>query len=96
MNYLQLLAEKIKAEVPTGVLPDTPNLNSLFLTYAVLLLAKGANTTKEDVHNAWAAWMLQNDSSHGSIVPFEELSADVQEQDMPFVDAIHKVANAQN
>lgn len=93
MNYLQILADEIKAEVPDEVLPKSPNLDSLFIMYAVLLLAKGADTTKEDVHNAWAAWMSQSESSHDSIKPFNELSAEVQEQDQPFVDAIHKVAS---
>jgi hypothetical protein len=93
MNYLKVLAEKIKTEVPDEVIPKSPNLDSLFMIYAVLLLAKGVGTTKEDVHNAWAAWMTQSDDSHDSIKPFNELSIEIQGQDQPFVDAIHKVAS---
>lgn len=38
-------------------LPDE-DTSSLFRIYAVSLLAKGEEVTREDVHNAWIAWML--------------------------------------
>jgi hypothetical protein len=56
--------------------------------YAVLALAKGANTTAEDVHNAWCAWMADREPSHESLVPFAQLSTEHQQQDLPFVQAI--------
>ena len=65
---------------------------SLFLLYAVLLLAKGEDVTREDVHNAWVAWMEFNGEEHKSMVPFTELPPDTQAEDSPFVIAIRSVA----
>ena len=93
MNYIQSIAEKIKAAVPAEKLPDAPNIDALFASYAVLLLAKGEAVTAEDVHNAWAAWMSQDNEAHSSIKPFSELSGDIQLEDEPFVHAIRQVAH---
>jgi hypothetical protein len=46
-----------------------------------------------DVHNAWAAWMLARDPEHRSIRPFEELDAETQAADLPFVEAIRSAAS---
>lgn len=94
MNYIQDIAEKIKTAVPTEKLPDAPSVDALFAGYAALLLAKGEAVTAEDVHNAWAAWMSQNDAAHSSIKPFSELSSEVQLEDEPFVEAIRQVARS--
>lgn len=94
MNYIQNIAEKIKAAVPAEKLPDAPNIDALFAGYAVLLLAKGDAVTAEDVHNAWAAWMSQNDNAHSSIKPFSELSSEVQLEDEPYVAAIRQTAQS--
>lgn len=91
MNYLEALAAEIRAEVPHEALPPD-DTTSLFVAYAVLLLAKGGATTPEDVHNAWVAWMLDREEVHESMVPFSNLPADTQEEDSPFTEAIHQVA----
>lgn len=88
MNYLQTVANKIKSEVPVDVLPDAPNTNLLFNMYATLLLAKGSSVTLEDVHNAWVAWMSEENTSHASIKPFKDLDKETQLQDKPYLDAI--------
>lgn len=93
MNYLDKLGEAIQKEVDPSKLPSEDTA-TLFRLYAVLLMAKGVSVTLEDVHNAWAAWMIDRDPKHESIKPFEELTADVQQQDQPYVDAIHRVARA--
>jgi len=92
MNYLQSIAERIKSGVPVEVLPSVPNTDLLFNLYAVLLLAKGNEVSMEDVHNAWAAWMCQENPSHDAIKPFVELDEKAQQQDKPFVEAITKAA----
>ena len=58
----------------------------------VLLLAKGEEVTREDVHNAWVAWMLDKGEAHESMVPFAELSAETQAEDSPFMAAVRAVA----
>lgn len=89
--YLDALAAEIRAEVPDAVLPAEGN-EGLFLYYAVLALAKGAGVEASDVHNAWVAWMLGRGERHESMVPFDRLSLNVQEEDRPFVEAIRRVA----
>lgn len=91
MSYLDNVARAIQQQLDPEQLPagDTA---LLFRLYAVLLLAKGTDVTEEDVHNAWAAWMLSTDPSHESIKPFAELSRSVQASDRPFTAAIRKAA----
>ncbi len=91
MTYLDALAEEIRRAVPSDVLPEE-DTSSLFRIYAVLLLAKGEEVTREDVHNAWVAWMLDRGETHESMVPFAELSAETQAEDSPFMVAVRTVA----
>lgn len=91
MDYLSAIAEAIRAELPPE---HRDGDRELLLIYAVLVRAKGEATTAEDVHDAWAAWKAMRDLDHDSLVPFSALSADVQGQDDPFVQAIHRVARA--
>jgi len=90
-NYLERLATEIRELTPPSALPDGPT-DRLFLLYAVIALAKGEQTTRADVHNAWAAWMTSLEPSHDSIRPFETLSENVRSEDDPFVDAIRAVS----
>jgi hypothetical protein len=77
MTYLDTLAEEIRRAVPSDALPGE-DTSSLFRIYAVLLLAKGGAVTREDVHNAWVAWMLER--------------AETQAEDSPFMVAVRTVA----
>jgi len=92
--YLDDLAEAIRRAVPRNALPQGDTAG-LFRTYAVLLLAKGELVTPADVHNAWVAWMADKDSSHESLVPFEDLDAETQAEDSPYLLAIRSVAHSQ-
>ncbi len=66
---------------------------ALWLGYAVLVLAKGTVTTSEDVHDAWSAWAaIRHDGKHRSLVPFEELTPEIQAYDDLYRDAIRSVA----
>jgi hypothetical protein len=91
MTYLDELAAQIKRQVPPNVLPEG-NTTLLFRLYALLLLAKGQAVTAPDVHNAWAIWMQESDPNHHSIRPFQELDAETQASDEPFVETIKVVA----
>jgi hypothetical protein len=91
MTYLQQAAQAIKAEVPPDKLPKA-DTDLLFLIYATLMFAKGEAVTREDVHNAWTAWATHIGKDSKSLVPFDQLSPDVQAQDQPFVDVIVIVA----
>jgi hypothetical protein len=91
VTYLEELAEDIRAAVPEGALPDV-DTGDLFLTYAVLLLAKGEQVSIDDVHNAWVGWMVARGERHGAMVPLEELAPETQAKDLPFAVAIRRVA----
>lgn len=93
MNYLEKLADDIRHQVSPDALPGGES-TSLFLLYAVLLLAKGETVTREDVHNAWVAWMTTKREPHESMVRFNELSNETKDEDSPYVEAIRKVARA--
>lgn len=91
MNYLDDLADKIRAAVEPRDLPHD-DTRDLFRMYALLLLAKGAAVDEADVHNAWVAWMASRDSSHEALLPYDELADVVAGQDRPYVEAIRLVA----
>ncbi|MFC7375578.1 hypothetical protein ACFQS2_00365 [Brachybacterium sp. GCM10030267] len=91
LNYLDNIALQIRARVPASNLPDD-DVRGLFRIYAVLLLAKGVAVAPEDVHNAWAAWMIEKDSTHEAIVPFSALPRDVALEDTLYAEAIRIAA----
>lgn len=62
--------------------------------FGFLALTIGRGTTREDVHDAWAVWMNDIRPDHRSLVPFDELTPEVQAKDQPYVDAIHRAARA--
>lgn len=71
------------------LLPDAYGVDDLFRLYALLALTKGIGTTAEDVHDAWAVWMVQRGEGHQSVRPFSELDATTRAEDRHFVEAIH-------
>jgi hypothetical protein len=91
--YLDELARAIRQAVRPDALPDGDTF-ALFRVYAVLLLAKGEQVTRADVHNAWVAWMADQDGDHESLVPFSDLDAETQAEDSPYVRAIRTVARS--
>lgn len=92
MNYLDDIANKIRAAVPPSHLPHD-DTHDLFRMYALLLLAKGTSVNAVDVHNAWVAWMAGREPQHESLMPFRDLPSDVAVQDAPYVEAIRAVAS---
>lgn len=93
MTYLDQVAATIREAVPVDALPEGDTTN-LFLLYAVLLLAKGEDVTRRDVHNAWVAWTISKGEAHESLVPFDKLDPRTQAEDSPFVIAIRAAARA--
>lgn len=91
MNYLTSVADAIVSELPADLVPKE-DADGLMLLYAVLCLSLGQAVTARDVHDAWTAWMSGRGEHHSSMVPFDELPADVQAEDEPFAEAIRIVA----
>lgn len=90
MNYLIEIAHRIRAKVPPHLMPA--DADGLLLTYAVLVRSRGIETTAENVHDAWTAWMVARGEDHPSMIPFADLAPSVQDEDEPFVIAIRQVA----
>ena len=91
MTYIEDVADEIHRRLPTR-LQSPDRERGLYLIYAVLVLTVGEQVTREDVHNAWAAWMAFEGRIYTSVKPFLDLSAADQERDEPFRKAIQEVA----
>lgn len=85
MSYIDVARERLAHELP-GL--DKPLMD----LYTLLVLVKGQDVTLRDVHDAWAVWRSRTDPEHRSLVPFKELSEEVQELDRKYADAIARVA----
>lgn len=66
--------------------------SDLLRLYALLTLTQGQHTTLKDVHDAWSLWRHGTRPDHPSIVPFDQLTSEIQELDRPYMEAIHRAA----
>jgi len=87
MNYIETIKKQLDKELTMG-----PDYKDLLGHYAVLVLIKGEECTNEDVHDAWSAWQNDIDPEHKSLIPFDELTKEVQDLDSEYRDAIIKVS----
>lgn len=85
-NYVDTTITALAAE-----LPDCDF--GLLRLYALLVFTCGTETTLEDVHDAWAVWRASTRPDHPALVPFDQLTPDVQALDGKYADAIRKVAH---
>lgn len=93
MMYLDEIADEIESRLSPDVLPSTgPSIHRLFRLYAVLVRAKGTAITDEDIHDAWSAWMADEDPAHSSLVPYAKLDPETRAGDRPFAEATRAVA----
>jgi hypothetical protein len=90
--YLDEIAQQIADQLSPDALPQAEGVDRLLRLYAVLARVKGTATTPEDVHDAWAAWMADQDPTHDALRPFPELDRATRREDDPFVDAVRAVA----
>ena len=85
MSYIDDITDRLSERVH-----DCPD--DLLRFYALLVLTQGPCTSLEDVHDAWACWRAATMPGHKSLVPFGDLTPEVQELDRPYMDAIREVA----
>lgn len=90
--YLEHIAKIIRSHIPNDRMPHSDG-DDLLLSYALLLRAKGVNVTNSDIHDAWSAWMARTNPNHESLIPYNELSPDVQGQDLAFATAVRRAAD---
>ena len=89
-NYVDKIAVAIESAAENIPLPNGDR-TALFRLYALLALTKGSGVTAKDVHDAWSVWMTAQDPTHESILPFQDLSDSVRDEDLAFSSAIHSV-----
>lgn len=87
-NYVQTVIDSLNDRV--NLYPDLTPL------YALLVMTTGVSTTLEDVHDAWSIWQNYTQPDHRSLIPFDELTLEVQELDRKYMEAIHAVARELN
>ena len=85
VNYIDEIVARLDEKIPG-------NDVALLRLYALLALTQGVNTTLENVHDAWGAWRTATNPGHKSLVPFDQLTPEVQEYDRKYMDAIHEVS----
>lgn len=85
VNYIDKIVARLEEKIPG-------NDVALLRLYALLALTTGTATTLENVHDAWSAWRTATKPGHQSLVPFAELTPEVQEYDRKYMDAIREVA----
>lgn len=90
-TYIQEIAKQIRSKFSSSEVPAN-GADELFNSYALLALSKGTAVTDEDVHDAWAAWATKFNPNDEAIVPFDELTKNVQSTDTPYTKAIQEVA----
>jgi hypothetical protein len=88
MNYIEQLAGRIRSSLEAQATSIPDDADSLLLIYALLARTRGRDTSREDVHDAWATWMTLRGETHQSLVPYGTLPAEVQLEDEPFRRAI--------
>ena len=89
-NYM-LKREAILKEELNEELPEV--LFSCYLSLACTSASTGTPITNEEIHDAWAIWNNTVDNTHTSIIPYIQLSIEIQELDTPYTDAINQAAD---
>lgn len=84
-NYVQEKIDALKERHPT--MPD-----ELVDLYVLLAFVKGSDVTLEDVHDAWSVWKNRIRPDHRSLIPFDELTVEIQNLDQRYADSISSIA----
>lgn len=84
MNYIEQTKDLIRKNLRVG-----KNLQDF---YALLILIKGEDITLKDVHDAWAVNQNRIFPEHFSVKPFEELTEEVQNKDLYYLEKLKAVA----
>lgn len=83
MNYVSRMRALIRREFQ--MLPD-----GLIDLYTLLALTCGNSVNMKDVHDAWAVWCNDHQPGHRSLIPFGDLTREVQELDRKYMDGIRR------
>lgn len=81
MTYIHTARQALTTHVPA-------TNSKQFDLYLLLTLVKGAHVTLQNVHDAWAIAEHHTNPNHPSLVPFNQLTPDLQTLDQPYANAI--------
>lgn len=88
-SYVEQVRDRIGAELGNDEISGWgDNTERLLDLYTLLALTTGADTTSENVHDAWSVATSRADPQHRSLIPFDQLAPDVQAMDDKYRDAI--------
>ena len=91
MNYIDRIAKIIGNECDMSM--EDASSGHLLRNYALLCICRGAATSNRDVHDAWSAWCAEYRPNHKSLIPYDDLSPEIQELDTKYRNAIREVAS---
>lgn len=88
----QAYGEQIRRLLDSSDLPDD-HLKELMGLYGYLAIKWTSEVDNEKVHDAWSYWtaVYRNNPDHKSLIPFDDLSPEVQKMDSVYRDAILRV-----
>lgn len=90
-NYVRKIVKLLDEELRMPV-----EYIELLDVYSLLVLTVGEKCTKRNVHDAWSIWQNKIMPDHKSLIPFEELTGEIQNLDEQYRVAIVKVAHGLN
>lgn len=89
MNYVSRMRVLVRREFPRS--PD--DLVDLF---TLLALTRGAATTMKDAHDAWAVACNTTRPDDEDLIPFGQLSPEIQKKDRKYMERVHRVVEEYN
>lgn len=93
MSYVDDARQALTDELARRGSECAPELVDL---YTLLVLTCGTYVDLEDVHDAWAVWTAARRPDRRSLIPFDDLAADVQQLGSADRDAIRAAAEQVN
>jgi hypothetical protein len=81
MNYVDEIVKQLEEHL------DDCEVDLLRM-YALLVLIIGPDVSERDVHDAWSVWRTATKPDHPSLVPFDQLTREVQDLDTKYTEAI--------
>lgn len=87
-NYIQTVEDKLEERLK---MRGTP-YEGLLQVYALLVFVAGERCTKRNIHDAWSGWQNLTNPEHRSLIPFDDLTREVQRLDEEYRLAVVAVA----
>lgn len=84
MNYIQKAQKELSSKIDVE--------KDLLDLYTLLVFTKGDECNLYDIHDAWSIWQNNTKPDHKSLIPFDELTPEIQELDREYMEAVREVA----